>query len=80
MCDLRHDELRLRPDTEQQRVPRGSRVLYRRAGLTPARDYEAEDVLVVDKPDQLRALADDLRATIIALLRERARSTQELSG
>jgi DNA-binding transcriptional ArsR family regulator len=43
------------------------------------RDYEAEDVLVVDKPDQLRALADDLRATLIALLRERARSTQELA-
>jgi len=47
--------------------------------VAPARDYEAEDVLVVDKPDQLRALADDLRATMIALLRERARSTQELS-
>src|SRR5919204_4535447 len=43
------------------------------------RDYEAEDVLVVDKPDQLRALADDLRATMIALLRDRARSTQELA-
>jgi DNA-binding transcriptional ArsR family regulator len=45
----------------------------------PGRDYEAEDVLVVDKPEQLRALADDLRATMIALLRERARSTQELA-
>jgi DNA-binding transcriptional ArsR family regulator len=47
--------------------------------VAAARDYEAEDVLVVDKPDQLRALGDDLRATMIALLRERARSTQELS-
>jgi DNA-binding transcriptional ArsR family regulator len=50
-----------------------------REEAVPARDYEAEDVLVVDKPDQLRALADDLRATLIALLRERARSTQELA-
>src|SRR5262249_18971352 len=43
------------------------------------RDYEAEDVLVVDRPDQLRALADALRATLIALLRERARSTQDIA-
>lgn len=43
------------------------------------RDYDADEVLVVDKPDQLRALADDLRATLVALLRERARSTQELA-
>jgi DNA-binding transcriptional ArsR family regulator len=50
-----------------------------RKEVAPTRDYEADDVLVVDKPDQLRALGDDLRATIIALLRERARSTQELS-
>jgi predicted ArsR family transcriptional regulator len=43
------------------------------------RDYEADEVLVVSRPDQLRALADDLRATLIALLRERARSTQGLA-
>ena len=49
------------------------------AAPATGRDYEAEDVLVVDKPEQLRALADDLRATIIALLRARARSTQELA-
>jgi DNA-binding transcriptional ArsR family regulator len=42
-------------------------------------DYEAEDVLVVSEPEQLRAVADDLRAKIIALLRERARSTQDLA-
>src|SRR5438094_2151884 len=42
-------------------------------------DYEAEDVLVVSAPEQLRALADDLRAKIVALLRIRARSTQELA-
>ena len=44
------------------------------------RDYEADDVLVVDQPEQLRALSDELRSRIVALLRERARSTQELSG
>ena len=45
----------------------------------PPRDYAADEVLVVDRPDQLRALADNLRATLVALLRERARSTQELA-
>jgi DNA-binding transcriptional ArsR family regulator len=45
----------------------------------PPRDYDADEVLVVDKPDQLRALADDLRATLVALLRERARSTHDLA-
>jgi DNA-binding transcriptional ArsR family regulator len=43
-------------------------------------DYEAEDVLIVSEPEQLRALADDLRAKIVALLRVRARSTQELAN
>ncbi len=42
-------------------------------------DYEAEDTMVVSDPKQLRALADDLRAQLIQLLRDRARSTQELS-
>jgi DNA-binding transcriptional ArsR family regulator len=42
-------------------------------------DYDAEDVLVVREREQLRAVADDLRAKIIALLRQRARSTQELA-
>ena len=42
-------------------------------------DYEALDVLVVAAPEQLRALADDLRSRIVALLRERARSIQELA-
>jgi len=44
-----------------------------------ALDYEAEETLVVSDREQLRALADELRARIIALLRERAWSTQELS-
>jgi DNA-binding transcriptional ArsR family regulator len=43
-------------------------------------DYEAPETLVVSEPDQLRALADDVRNAIVAVLRERARSTQELAG
>jgi DNA-binding transcriptional ArsR family regulator len=43
-------------------------------------DYDAPDTLVVARPEQLRALADELRSRIVALLRERARSTQELSA
>jgi len=42
-------------------------------------DYEAPETLVVDQPDQLRALADDVRSAVIHLLRERAYSTQQLS-
>ena len=42
-------------------------------------DYEAPETLVVDQPEQLRALADDVRSAVIALLRERAYSTQQLS-
>ena len=43
------------------------------------RDYLADDILVVSDRAQLRALADDVRTTIVALLRERARSTQQLA-
>ena len=42
-------------------------------------DYEAPDTLVVCERGQLRALADDVRSEIVALLRERAFSTQELA-
>ncbi|MEX2210222.1 MAG: helix-turn-helix domain-containing protein [Gaiellaceae bacterium] len=42
-------------------------------------DYEAEDVLVVSEPEQLRALADDLRTKIVSILRKSASSTQELA-
>lgn len=42
-------------------------------------DYDAADVLVVRAPEQLKALADDLRSRIVTLLRERARSTTELA-
>ena len=43
-------------------------------------DYEAPESLVVSEPEQLRALADDVRNAIVAVLRERARSTQQLAG
>jgi DNA-binding transcriptional ArsR family regulator len=44
-----------------------------------ARDYDADDVLVVSSPEQLRALADELRSHVVSLLHYRARSTQELA-
>jgi DNA-binding transcriptional ArsR family regulator len=43
-------------------------------------DYEAADTLVVSEPVQLRALGDDVRGRIVALLRERATSASELAG
>ena len=46
----------------------------------PLSDYELDDVLVVEDPKQLRALADALRARIVGLLRERAASTTELAA
>jgi DNA-binding transcriptional ArsR family regulator len=45
----------------------------------PSPDYEADDVLVVREPEQLKALGDDLRSKIVILLRERAHSTTELA-
>jgi DNA-binding transcriptional ArsR family regulator len=42
-------------------------------------DYEAAETLVVAEPAQLRALSDRVRNAVIALLRERAFSTQQLS-
>ena len=49
------------------------------AGGSAVPDYETADVLVVRRPDQLKALADDLRSRIVVLLREHARSTTELA-
>jgi DNA-binding transcriptional ArsR family regulator len=43
-------------------------------------DYEAEETLVVSEPEQLRALAHELRGRIVSLLREHAWSTQQLAG
>ena len=45
----------------------------------PQPDYEADDVLVVAETEQLRALADDVRLRIVAILRERAATTTELA-
>jgi len=42
-------------------------------------DYEAADTLIVAEPTQLRAMADPFRTQLIQLLRDRARSTQEIS-
>jgi DNA-binding transcriptional ArsR family regulator len=43
-------------------------------------DYEAADTLIVADPAQLRAMADPFRTQLIQLLRDRARSTQEISA
>jgi DNA-binding transcriptional ArsR family regulator len=43
-------------------------------------DYEAEDMMLVAEPAQLRAMADPFRTQLIQLLRDRARSTQEISA
>ena len=48
------------------------------AHSTPPFDYDAADTLVVSEPAQLRALCDDVRGRIVALLRERAASASEL--
>jgi DNA-binding transcriptional ArsR family regulator len=42
-------------------------------------NYEAEEVLVVNTPEGLRALGHELRGRIVVLLRERAASTTELA-
>lgn len=42
-------------------------------------DYDAADTLVVTDREQMRALADEVRSAIVARLRDRARSTQQLS-
>jgi DNA-binding transcriptional ArsR family regulator len=47
--------------------------------MDDSQDYEADEVLVVSERQQLRALADDVRTAIVSLLRNRARSTQQLA-
>ena len=42
-------------------------------------DYEADDTMIVADPAQLRAMAAPFRAGLVQLLRDRARSTQEIS-
>jgi DNA-binding transcriptional ArsR family regulator len=43
-------------------------------------DYAAKDTMVVADPKQLKAMADPLRSQLIQLLRDRARSTQEIAA
>jgi DNA-binding transcriptional ArsR family regulator len=45
----------------------------------PMPDYDAPDLLLVQEPEQLRALGDDLRTRIVVLLREHAHSITELA-
>jgi DNA-binding transcriptional ArsR family regulator len=42
-------------------------------------DYELDEMLVAAAPEQLRALADPLRATLLELLLERAASVTEMA-
>src|SRR5438045_4562339 len=42
-------------------------------------DYAADDTMIVADPAQLRAMADPFRSQLIQLLRDRARSTQQIS-
>jgi DNA-binding transcriptional ArsR family regulator len=42
-------------------------------------DYDLDDLLVVTAPEQLRALADPLRGTLLELLLERAATVNELA-
>jgi DNA-binding transcriptional ArsR family regulator len=43
-------------------------------------DYDAPEVLYVRRPDQLKALGDELRGRIIVMLRDRAQSVSELAA
>lgn len=43
-------------------------------------DYDLEDMVVVSAPEQLRALADPLRATLLELLLERAATVSEMAA
>jgi DNA-binding transcriptional ArsR family regulator len=47
--------------------------------MSPIVDYEAEDVLLVARPEQLHALGKQPRVAIIQLLRQAARSISELA-
>lgn len=42
-------------------------------------DYKAKDTMIVAEPAQLRAMADPFRVQLVQLLRDRARSTQEIA-
>ena len=48
-------------------------------GEHPIPDYDLEEMLVVTSPEQLRALADPLRDTLLELLLERAATVTEMA-
>jgi predicted ArsR family transcriptional regulator len=43
------------------------------------RDYDAPETMIVSDPAQLKAMADHFRVQLVQLMRDKARSTQELS-
>lgn len=43
------------------------------------RDYDAPDTMIVSDPVQLKAMADPFRVQLVQLIRDTARSTQQLS-
>jgi DNA-binding transcriptional ArsR family regulator len=61
------------------RSAKREQALRERIITLPSPDYEAPDVLLVQEPEQLRALGDDLRSRIVILLREKAHSITELA-
>jgi DNA-binding transcriptional ArsR family regulator len=46
---------------------------------TPIPDYDLDEMVVVTAPDQLRALSDPLRRTLLELLLERAATVSEMA-
>lgn len=51
------------------------------AAPAPTRhDYEAPDILYVRRPDQLKALGDELRGRLVVMLRDKAQSVSELAA
>lgn len=53
--------------------------MARSASAPQQYDYDAPETMVVSRPEQLRALGDEVRGRIIGLLRDRARSASELA-
>jgi DNA-binding transcriptional ArsR family regulator len=71
---MAHSQAKQAPSRKRARATSSRHVIN-----LPSQDYEAPDVLVVQEPEQLRALGDDLRSRIVILLRENAHSITELA-
>ncbi|MQA81001.1 MAG: helix-turn-helix domain-containing protein [Streptosporangiales bacterium] len=50
------------------------------ASNSPVPDYDLDDTLELTRPEQVRAISDDLRTTILGLLHERAATVTELAA